>query len=209
MLAFGIIICSNRLYKYWPFFLRPKIRRPNNPIFFYIIKRLPVPRKRSHPFPGNFCEDATKLFMRKFFKDICVNNFTFLYYGRIVDWPKKQYKIRRFGHRSQPIRSLAEVVFGRTDWHPRNNTSFSHRLSSTYVNPTHINKWRNLILAMRSIYRSILLLKHIYIYIYIRGPHETLQNIKNFAHPVRIGTRKDRMLEFYGRKAGILLRMYK
>ena len=57
--------------------------------------------------------------MRKFFKDICVNNFTFLDFGRIVDWPKKQHKIRRFGHRSQPIRPLAEVVFGRTDWHPK------------------------------------------------------------------------------------------
>ena len=51
-----------------------------------------------------------------------VNKFKFLYFGQIggrnVDWPKKLHKIRRFGHHSQSIRPLAEVVFGRTDWQP-------------------------------------------------------------------------------------------
>ena len=38
--------------------------------------------------------------------------------GLFAKLAEKQHKIIRFGHRSQPIRPLAEVVFGRTDWHP-------------------------------------------------------------------------------------------
>ena len=43
----------------------------------------------------------------------------FFYLGRISDlivvWPIRLHRIRRFGHRSQPMRPAAELVFGRTE----------------------------------------------------------------------------------------------